>query len=87
METIEQLKDWRERYASWRSKQQSGSPDNLDGYPFVENARAPFTPLRRSLSMLNLALISSAAVGWAMLREKNDAPDDAMPAAEQQPAE
>jgi D-proline reductase (dithiol) PrdB len=60
VETIEQLKDWRERYASWRSKQHSGSPDSLDGYPFVENARAPFTPLRRSLSMLNLALISSA---------------------------
>ena len=60
METIEQLKDWRARYASWRSKQRGGSPDNLDGYLFVENARAPFTPLRRSLSMLNLALISSA---------------------------
>jgi len=60
VETIEQLKEWRKRYASWKSKQHSGSPDNLDGYPFVENARAPFTPLRRSLSMLNLALISSA---------------------------
>lgn len=34
---------------------------------------------------LLLALVSSAAVGWAMLREK-DAPDDDMPAAEQ-PAE
>jgi hypothetical protein len=36
---------------------------------------------------LLLALVSSAAVGWAMLREKNAAPDDDMPAAEQQPAE
>lgn len=34
---------------------------------------------------LLLALVSSAAVGWAMLREKS-APDDEMPAAEQ-PAE
>jgi H+/gluconate symporter-like permease len=36
---------------------------------------------------LLLALVSSAAVGWAMLREKKNAPDDDMPAAEQQPAE
>lgn len=59
MEVIEQLTAWRKRYAAWKSKQQSGSV-GLDGYPFVENARAPFTPLRRSLSMLNLALVSSA---------------------------
>ncbi len=59
MDVLEQLNDWRERYAAWKSKQR-GSLDNLDGYPFVENVRAPFTPLRRSLSMLNLALISSA---------------------------
>src|SRR5437016_3172338 len=57
---IEQLNRWRERYASWKSKQRKGSLESLDGYPFVENTRAPFTPLRRSLSMLNLALISSA---------------------------
>jgi uncharacterized membrane protein len=36
---------------------------------------------------LLLALVSSVAVGWAMLREKNDAPEDDVPAAEQQPAE
>jgi hypothetical protein len=35
---------------------------------------------------LLLALISSAAVGWAMLRERTDEPQEEMPAAEQ-PAE
>lgn len=60
MEVIERLNTWRERYTAWKSKQQSGSLEKLDSYPFVENVRAPFTPLRRSLSMLNLALISSA---------------------------
>ena len=59
MDVIEQLNGWRERYAAWKSKSR-GSPESLDGYPFVENVRAPFTPLRRSLSMLNLALITSA---------------------------
>jgi D-proline reductase (dithiol) PrdB len=60
VEVIEQLDGWRERYAAWKSKQRAGSLESLDGYPFVGNARAPFTPVRRSLPMLNLALISSA---------------------------
>jgi D-proline reductase (dithiol) PrdB len=60
MEVIEQLERWQERYGAWRSKQPSGSTENIGDYPFVENARAPFTPARRSLPMLNLALISSA---------------------------
>ncbi len=60
MDVIEQLDGWRERYAAWKSKQRAGSLESLDGYPFVENARAPFTPVRRSLPMLNLGLISSA---------------------------
>ena len=58
MEIIEQHDHWREKYLAWKSRQHS--LDSLDGYPFVENATAPFTPLRRSLSMLNLAVISSA---------------------------
>lgn len=58
MEIIEQLDRWQKQYGAWRSKT-SGS-DNLDDYPFVENARSPFTPARRSLPMMNLALISSA---------------------------
>src|SRR5258708_8977220 len=60
MEVIEQLERWQERYGTWRSKQPTGSTENISDYPFVENARAPFTPARRSLPMLNLALISSA---------------------------
>jgi D-proline reductase (dithiol) PrdB len=58
VDIIEDTEEWRKRYSTWKSRQ--GSLDSLDGYPFVENGRAPFTPLRRSLSMLNLALISSA---------------------------
>ena len=60
MEIIEQLDRWQERFGAWRSKQPSGSTENISDYPFVENARSPFTPARRSLPMLNLALISSA---------------------------
>ena len=60
MEIIEQLDRWQERYGAWRSKQPSGSTENISDYPFVENERSPFTPARRSLPMLNLALISSA---------------------------
>ena len=59
VEIIEQLDDWRRQYAAWKSKHKS-NPESLDGYPFVENARAPFTPVRRALPMMNLALISSA---------------------------
>jgi len=60
LEVIEHIDRWQERYGAWRSKPASGSIENLSGYPFVENARAPFTPARRALPMLNLALISSA---------------------------
>jgi D-proline reductase (dithiol) PrdB len=59
VEIIEQLAGWRQQYAAWKSKHAS-DPESLDGYPFVENARAPFTPVRRALPMMNLALISSA---------------------------
>lgn len=58
MEIITQLDRWQEKYQTWKSRPHPH--DSVDGYPFVENATAPFTPLRRSLSMLNLAVISSA---------------------------
>jgi D-proline reductase (dithiol) PrdB len=54
---IENSEDWGRRYDSWR---QRGSADIDDNYPFVKNRRAPFTPARRALPMLNLALVSSA---------------------------
>lgn len=58
-EIIERLEEWQRRYRAWQQKH--GSGDDLgDNYPFVENKRAPFTPARRALSMLNLALITSA---------------------------
>ena len=53
---IEDIETWQRRYDGWR---QAGSA-NLDNYPWVRNRRAPFTPARRALPMLNLALISSA---------------------------
>src|SRR6185295_8803939 len=56
METIEQVDRWRQQYSAWNSKS-SASDEKLTGYPFVENSQAPFTPARRAISMMNLALI------------------------------
>lgn len=55
VDIIEDIEGWRRRFAGWRP-----SGDSLADYPFVKNRRAPFTPARRALPMLNLALISSA---------------------------
>lgn len=54
MELIEKQAAWADRFSRWRAN------SNLSGYPFVENVHSPFTPMRRALPMLNLALISSA---------------------------
>jgi D-proline reductase (dithiol) PrdB len=59
LELIEQLEEWRRRYAEWQRDRRSAD-DIDDSYPFVKNRRAPFFPARRALPMLNLALISSA---------------------------
>jgi D-proline reductase (dithiol) PrdB len=57
VDIIEDIDGWRRRFADWRP----GAGDELGAdYPFVKNRRAPFTPARRALPMLNLALISSA---------------------------
>lgn len=57
VEIIDDIDAWRRRFESWRP----GAGDELGpDYPFVTNRRAPFTPARRALPMLNLALISSA---------------------------
>lgn len=53
-EPIENVNQWFGRYSRWRGN------DNLTNYQFVENTYAPFTPMRRALPMLNLALISTA---------------------------
>ena len=62
MEILERIDDWRTLYGRWQ--QQRGSSASVtdlgDSYPWVTNKRAPFTPARRALPMLNLALISSA---------------------------
>ena len=62
MEIIEQIDEWRQRFADWRQAHRaSGNGTAVDeGYPFVKNRHAPFSPARRALPMLNLALISSA---------------------------
>lgn len=62
MEIIERIDEWRRRYELWQQGRTRGSPRSEVGsdYPFVENKRAPFTPARRALPMMNLALISSA---------------------------
>jgi D-proline reductase (dithiol) PrdB len=51
---IENIGEISGRFRNWRGD------ENLRNYPFVENSHAPFTPLKRGLPMLNLALISSA---------------------------
>ena len=55
VDIIEDINGWRRRYDEW----QSGDATE-EKYPYVKNQRAPFTPARRALPMLNLALISSA---------------------------
>ena len=62
MEIIEQIDEWQKRYAEWRNEHGAArtNGDVGESYPFVINKRAPFTPARRALPMLNLALISSA---------------------------
>ncbi len=54
MELIENKSEFEGRFRKWNGDEE------LSGYPFVENKFAPFTPVRRSLPLLNLALISSA---------------------------
>ena len=61
MEIIENIVEWRKRYAAWLEDRGAVAGDDVgDSYPFVKNKRAPFSPARRALPMLNLALISSA---------------------------
>ena len=62
MEIIERIDEWRRRYGHWQQGRTRGSPRSEvgDDYPYVENKRAPFTPARRALPMMNLALISSS---------------------------
>lgn len=54
MEIIEKKGAFSSGFAKWNGN------ESLAGYPFVENTFAPFTPLKRALPMLNLALITSA---------------------------
>ena len=54
MELIERSGEFANRFARWNGD------EKLSGYPFVTNTKTPFTPFRRALPMLNLALISSA---------------------------
>jgi glycine/betaine/sarcosine/D-proline reductase family selenoprotein B len=61
VEIIERIEEWRKDYADWeRTHKSSANNEPGDDYPLVKNERAPFTPARRALPMLNLALISSA---------------------------
>jgi hypothetical protein len=54
MDVIEKPDEFSNRFGKWTGNQ------DLAGYPFVQNVRAPFSPLRRALPLTNLALISSA---------------------------
>lgn len=59
LDIIEDIETWQRRYDGWKQTGAAGN-NNLGDYPWVRNRRAPFTPARRALPMLNLALISSA---------------------------
>lgn len=61
LDIIEDIEDWQRRYDGWKRTAAAGD-NNLGEYTWVTNRRAPFTPARRALPMLNLALISSAGV-------------------------
>ncbi len=54
MDVIEKIDEFSNRFRNWSRN------ENLNGYPFVQNVRAPFSPARRALPMTNLALIASA---------------------------
>jgi len=54
MAIIEKTGEFSHRFERWTQN------ENLTGYPFISNTHAPFTPVRRSLPMLNLALVTSA---------------------------
>ena len=54
MAIIEKTGEFSHRFARWTPN------EDLAGYPFISNTHAPFTPVRRALPMLNLALITSA---------------------------
>lgn len=53
MELIEKLGEFSARFGRWNAN------EDLTGYPWIENIHSPFTPVRRALPMLNLALITS----------------------------
>ena len=54
MAIIETTGEFTHRFERWTQN------EDLVGYPFITNKHAPFTPVRRALPMLNLALISTA---------------------------
>ena len=54
MQVIENPSEFSSRFARWNVR------EDLAGYPWIENRHTPFTPLKRALPLLNLALISSA---------------------------
>jgi D-proline reductase (dithiol) PrdB len=54
MELIEKPDEFSSRFSRWNGN------EDLRNYPFVENRNAPFTPLKRALPLLNIALISAA---------------------------
>ncbi len=54
MELIENKGQFTSGFSRWHGD------EKLSGYPFVSNIHAPFTPVRRALPMMNLALITSA---------------------------
>ncbi|MGB8507667.1 MAG: glycine/sarcosine/betaine reductase selenoprotein B family protein, partial [Pyrinomonadaceae bacterium] len=57
---IEHPNAWRAYYNRWKRINELRAGEVGEHYPWIKNEHAPFTPARRALPMLNLALISSA---------------------------
>src|SRR4030095_3827884 len=57
---MDKSEEWRRHFDDWQRSRNPADDDVGDAYPWVRNRQAPFTPCRRALPMLNLALISSA---------------------------
>jgi D-proline reductase (dithiol) PrdB len=60
VDIIEEIDDWRRRFADWKQSGADAGDDVGESYPWIKNRHSPFLPARRALPMLNLALISSA---------------------------
>ena len=59
--------EWKERYATWLEEnrpllEEAKWKEAFDGYPWVKNPEAPFTPLSKPVSECRITLVGSAGL-------------------------